>query len=243
MTCAACGTAAKKMVDAVVVLGPGLAKPGKVCGPCASTGVLIVVGDDRVHATADAPVEPQTPTKLPKLEKIGLGLREVTRAPRATSARRAPERLANGEGALRILAHIAQNGVLTRGQISLFSGYKRDMRNKYLRQLERDGLVVLDGDSFVVTPQGMQTAEGFDVPRRGQQLREWWIGRLSEGERRVFDLFTARTDIRVWLSRDEISNASGYKRDMRNKYLRQLLGHGVIVEEHRGFRGAEELFE
>lgn len=148
MTCAACGTAAKKMVDAVVVLGPGLAKPGKVCGPCASTGVLIVIGDDRVNASPSVPVEPQTPTKLPKLEKVGLGLREVTRAPRATSTRRAPERLANGEGAMRILAHIVQNGVLTRGQVSLFSGYKIDMRNKYLRQLLGHGVIVEENRGF-----------------------------------------------------------------------------------------------
>lgn len=144
---------------------------------------------------------------------------------------------------MRILAHIVQNGVLTRGQVSLFSGYKIDTRNKYLRQLESDGFVLLDGATFEATPAGRQAAEGIVVPKRGQQLREWWIARLPAGEKRVFELFTARTDVRVWLSRDAISAASGYKIDTRNKYLRQLLGHGVIVEENRGFRGAEELFD
>lgn len=237
--CKACGKSAKKTVRAFVVTGPGDGENGDVCGGCAALGVLIVQGDDRPSETMHQ-IGEQKPTGLPKLRKEGFGIREAEKS-RAKPAS-APERAQNGEGALRMLAHIAQNGALTRSQVSLFTGYKKDQRNKYLRGLEDDGLVTLDVDTFVATPQGREIASDITVPKRGQQLRAWWIDRLSEGELRVFYLFTQRTDVRVWLSRDEVGTGSGYQKDQRNKYLRKLLGHGVIVEDGKGFRGAEELF-
>lgn len=44
--CAACAKRVRKTQRAIVLTGPGTLSPGKVCGACARTGWLLVLGGE-----------------------------------------------------------------------------------------------------------------------------------------------------------------------------------------------------
>jgi DNA-binding MarR family transcriptional regulator len=62
-------------------------------------------------------------------------------------------------------------------------------------------------------------------------LREHWLGRLPEGEKKILAVLIDRYPNAV--ARDELDEATGYKRSSRDAYLRRLSAR-KLVEAERG---------
>lgn len=147
-----------------------------------------------------------------------------------------------GLGERQILTAVAQhpNGV-TREQLSVLTGYKRSSRDTYLQKLGARGLIVQDMGTIRASDAGMK-ALGPDFERlpTGDRLREYWLGRLPQGERVVLEAVIAGYPDPV--DRDAISESTGYKRSSRDTYLQKLGARRLVISDRAGVRAADELF-
>jgi len=134
--------------------------------------------------------------------------------------------LQRGERA--VLIAIAQFGTVERDQLTVLTGYKRSSRDTYIQRLGAKGYVESEGRGSVRITQAGVDALGSDYEPlpTGRELQEYWLGRLPEGERRVFE-FLLQHDGPV--EKDAIDEAIGYKRSSRDTYL-QRLGARCLVE-------------
>jgi hypothetical protein len=70
----------------------------------------------------------------------------------------------------------------------VLTGYKRSSRDTYLQRLRERGLIEPGGAEFVATDAGVAALGADFAPLpTGAELREHWLARLPEGERRVLD--------------------------------------------------------
>jgi hypothetical protein len=154
-----------------------------------------------------------------------------------------------GDGALPkgervILTAVAQypDGA-DREQLSVLTGYKRSSRDTYLQRLRERGYVDHQGDRLVPTDAGM-TALGadFEPLPTGDALREHWLGRLPEGERRILEVLIGHYPDAVL--RDALDEPTGYKRSSRDTYLQRLSARKLVEPVGRGeVRASDNLFD
>ncbi len=85
-----------------------------------------------------------------------------------------------------------------------------------------------------------QLGADFEALPTGDQLREHWMAKLPEGERRILSIVADAYPKGV--SRDAISEKTGYKRSSRDTYLQKLTARRLVVQGHEGILAAEELF-
>ena len=236
-TCGACGKPARKLVAAVIVQGPGLAKPGDVCGPCAATGVLIVQGDDRITEAATVAPRPQEPTGRPKLEKVGFGLRELAGPP--------PKR-ATGPGDItpamaKVLAVVLRMQPVTRRQIDTVARVKRRHRDNILSALRGRGFVA-DGESGSVIAGPIAYSGTLPHVHLGRSLLDEVMRGLTGSEARVLEVLT-ETPLRVIVSKEEISRRTGLLRRHRDNLISRLKGMSLVDVDRSGVRAVPELFD
>lgn len=152
-----------------------------------------------------------------------------------------PPHHSNGDlpkGERAILTAIAQHddGV-SREQLTVLTGYKRSSRDTYLQKLQQKGFVGANGDRILVTDDGMAAlGDDFEPLPTGRALLDHWLsdGKLVEGERRILAIVAdAYPDP---LSRDAISDATGYKRSSRDTYLQKLAARRLVVTTNEGVR-------
>jgi len=146
------------------------------------------------------------------------------------------------KGEVTVLTCVAQypEGA-SREQISILTGYKRSTRDLYLQQLGRRGAIELVGGTIRVTDTGMALlGPGFEPLPTGAALIQHWLERLPTGERAVFEILV-NSGGRV-VSRDDISQGTGYKRSTRDLYIQQLQRRKLVVSDRAGVRAAAELF-
>lgn len=140
--------------------------------------------------------------------------------------------LAKGERAVLIAVAMYQDGI-TREQATILTGYKRSTRDAYIQRLATSGSVQVNGDAIVVTDQGIAALGGdYEPLPTGDQLREWWLGRLPEGERRVLEALIPYHPEGV--DRQTLSESTGYKRSTRDAYIQRLSTRRIV--EARGAR-------
>jgi len=145
-------------------------------------------------------------------------------------------------GERRVLTAIAQHrdGV-TREQLTVLTGYKRSSRDTYLQRLKERGLILIDGAEIIASDRGVQAlGSDFEPLPTGDALRAHWMEKLPEGERRILSVLVESYPGSV--SRDDLSEATGYKRSSRDTYLQRLSARRLV---HSGFEGviaSEELF-
>jgi hypothetical protein len=186
---------------------------------------------------------------MPKATATVTPLRPVQAAPRPTSpSPRSPRRstgpgedLPKGERA--VLTAVAQhNGGVTREQLTVLTGYKRSSRDTYVQRLRERGHVDTTGELIVATDAGFAAlGDDFEPLPTGDALRKHWLDRLPDGERRVLEVALYAYPKAV--DREEISDATSYKRSSRDTYLQRLGARRLITSESRGqVRAAEELF-
>lgn len=147
------------------------------------------------------------------------------------------------EGERIVLTAIAQHddGV-DRAQITVLTGYKRSTRDAYVSRLSGRDLIAVRGTQIVVTPDGLD-ALGPDFARlpEGDELRDYWRKRLPDGESRIFDMIVEAHPDSV--SRDLLTERSGYKRSTRDAYISRLAARRLVFAERGGHvRASDRLF-
>jgi DNA-binding IclR family transcriptional regulator len=150
--------------------------------------------------------------------------------------------LPKGEAAC--LAAIAQHPEgADREQLTVLTGYKRSSRDTYLQRLREKGMIQPGGVEFLATAAGFAALGADFTPLpTGSALRGHWMGRLPEGERRVLEhLVAAHPD---GVARDELDEATGYKRSSRDTYLQRLGSRRLVVSEPGSrVRASDMLFD
>lgn len=142
------------------------------------------------------------------------------------------------KGERTVLIAIAQHpdGV-TREQITQLTGYKRSTRDLYIQHLRADGFV---DEDLRATDAGREAlGPDFDPLPTGHALYEYWIDRLSRGEASVLEKVACRYPEIV--PREEISDATGYKRSTRDLYIQHLATRKLVTTPPSGVRLAETL--
>jgi uncharacterized protein len=127
--------------------------------------------------------------------------------------RGAPSAVTGGRRAILTAAAQHPDGV-TREQLTVLTGYKRSSRDTYLQQLRSDDLLAVDGDRLVITAVGRDALGDYDLLPTGAALREYWLSRLTGGERAILAVVCdAHPGV---ISREMISRATDYQRSSRD---------------------------
>lgn len=153
-----------------------------------------------------------------------------------------PDKGKLAEGERRILTACAQyeRGV-TREQLTVLTAYKRSSRDTYLQRLQAKDYVRL-GATITATPEGVAAlGRAFEPLPTGDALREYWIRKLPEGERKILEVLIQAYPQTV--TRDSLDDATGYKRSSRDTYIQRLRARQVVEVTGRGdLRASEEMF-
>lgn len=139
-----------------------------------------------------------------------------------------------------ILTSLAQFGQCDRAQLTVLTGYKRSSRDTYIQRLREKGYVDASNGSVRATDGGLEALGDFEELPTGQELRDYWIGRLPPGEAAILSLLFSRHPSDI--SRDEISVETNYKRSSRDTYIQRLSAKKLVVVEHGGVRASDHLF-
>jgi hypothetical protein len=143
----------------------------------------------------------------------------------------------------RILAAIAQypEGV-DRGQLSILTGYKRSTRDAYVARLRAKSLVEERGGKLVASELGIAALGGAYEPLpEGEELQQYWLGRLPRGEKKIFELLLAAAGAAI--SRDELTEGTGFQRSTRDAYIARMVAKKIIEPVGRGeVKAADLLF-
>lgn len=132
---------------------------------------------------------------------------------------------------------------VTRTQLSILTGYKRSTRDAYIQRLRERGALELRGDRVVATVDGVAAlGDHFEPLPTGAALREYWLARLPEGERKVLEVA-----IGAWpeaVARETIDEATGYRRSSRDAYIQRLRARELVEVVGRGeVKASDVLFD
>lgn len=125
-----------------------------------------------------------------------------------------------GEGERKVLAAVAsyEEG-MTREHITIATGYKRSTRDAYIQRLFQRNCVSL-GDTIRVMETGLQIlGPSFERLPEGPDLLEHYLRTLPEGEAKILTLLK---ESGTPLTRDQITEATTYKRSTRDAYIQRL---------------------
>lgn len=163
------------------------------------------------------------------------GLRTVT-VEKTTSSALPP-------GELAILTACAQHDEGCDGaQLTILTGYKRSTRDAYVARLAVRGFVERGaGGTVRATDAGrLELGPRFRALPTGDALRQVWLERLPEGERKIFECLTGAYP--GWVDRDSMLSATGFKRSTRDAYIGRLAARKLLVTERGKVRASDHLF-
>lgn len=153
----------------------------------------------------------------------------------------------NGSGSLQkgeriILKAIAQYPTgSSDAQIAVLTGYKATSRREYLKALRSKGYVTSLGDHHYSTDEGIVAlGPDFEPLPTGQDLQDYWMNRLTGGEKLIFETIISNNPNR--LSNDEIQQATGYKATSVREYLKKLKARKLLDSNKDGSKASEDLF-
>jgi hypothetical protein len=158
------------------------------------------------------------------------------------------ERSSNGSaiprGELAVLKAAAsrENGV-DKKNLRVLTGFKRSTRDAYIARLREKGFVEdsLGGGSIVATRAGkIALGDHYEPLPTGRELREQWLGKLPEGERRVLELLILNHP--RFVGHDSISDGTEFKRSTRDAYLYRLRARGLILSRLGESKASDDLF-
>jgi chromosome segregation and condensation protein ScpB len=147
-----------------------------------------------------------------------------------------------GKGERTVLTAIAQHPAgVTRSQLTLLTGYKRSTRDRYLQYLQQKQFVDV-GERIGITSAGMLAlGDGYEPLPTGDALREQVLQTLPQGESKILSVIVAHYPQPV--SREAITEATGFQRSTRDRYLQYLGARELVTPVGRGeVKAAEELF-
>lgn len=177
---------------------------------------------------------------VPAASRMTSPIARPTVAARATTTRADGSPLPKGER--QVLTAIAQHtGGVTREQLTILTGFKRSTRDAYVQRLRTADLVTQAGDSIVATDAGIAAlGNDFEPLPTGNALRDHWIGRLPDGERRIFEVVASAYPDAV--SRDALSEATEFKRSTRDAYVQRLAARKLVIAGRGDVTASAELF-
>lgn len=162
--------------------------------------------------------------------------------------REATRRATNGNGHLgggetKMLTAIAQHGIdgCDREQLTVLTGYKRSSRDTYLQRLKAAGMIEEENGSFRARDAGLSELGDYESLPTGSALRDYWIARLPEGEKRILSLLLDYYP--KGTSRSRIDDGTGYKRSSRDTYLQRLGARKLVVSSRDEVRASHILFD
>lgn len=146
-------------------------------------------------------------------------------------------------GELKVLTACAQypNG-LRRDQLTVITGYKRSSRDAYIQRAKEKGLLVQNGDRILPSEAGIEKlGSNFTPLPTGEDLQNYWLSNLPQGEAAILQmLIDAYPDS---VSRDELSQKTGYQRSSRDAYIQRMASKEIVVAVGRGeVKASETLF-
>lgn len=145
-------------------------------------------------------------------------------------------------GELRLLRAIAQHGACSSEHLTILCGYKKSSRDTYLGKLHGRGLVLRGPEMrWSVTSAGQSAAGRFDELPAGDKLRAYYAETLPEGESTILTFVASRHPHVV--TRDLISEATGYKKSSRDTYIGKLFTRRLLEKTAVGVRASDLLFD
>lgn len=159
-------------------------------------------------------------------------------------ARVTREQVTNGSlptGERKILVACAQFEQVPKDDLTVLTGFKRSTRDAYIQRLRERGYVE-DGNGVVVpTEDGLIALGDYEPLPTGDALREYWMARLPEGERRILEMLVeAYPD---YIDREALEAGTGFKRSTRDAYLQRMKPKRIIeIGNGSTVRAAEMLF-
>jgi hypothetical protein len=149
-----------------------------------------------------------------------------------------------GTGERRCAIAIAQhrpNGC-AREQLTTLTGFKRSTRNTYLQRLLAGGLVTQSGERFVITQEGLDwIGSDYEPLPTGTALQNYWLQKLPAGESRVLGCVLANSA--TGLTREQIGEATGFKRSTRNTYIQRLAARELVTVSGETVQPRDSLFD
>ncbi len=148
-----------------------------------------------------------------------------------------------GKGETTILRAIAQHEAgVTREQLTVLTGYKRSSRDTYLQRLRAGGLIEQRGETIVATAAGVESlGSSFEPLPTGSALQEFWLTKLSGGERKLLQILIDNYPSDV--DRHQLTESTGYQRSSRDTYLQRLRARKLITADRGQVRASDELFD
>jgi len=162
-----------------------------------------------------------------------------SRKPKESSAFAKSSTLPKGEAAV-LSALIQYPAGLRNEQLTVLTGYKRSSRDAYLQRLRERGYTERRGDLHIATDAGQAALPDAAPLPTGEALQQFWMNRLPEGERVILQVLIDAYPNAV--GRDELSDATEYKRSSRDAYLQRLKAKQLIETSSEGVTASETLF-
>ena len=192
---------------------------------------------DLSQLNGDASVSIEAP---PKADKRPIRPERTVRSKRERTPQSEDTTLAKGERIVLIVAAQYEYGA-TREQISILTGYKRSTRDSYIQRLKEKGFVETTG-SIQATDEGIEAlGNDYEPLPTGDDLREYWLERLPEGERVILEVL-----IEDWpheVQRIEFDDRTDYKRSTRDAYIQRLKARQLVSVGSGTVRASEILFD
>jgi hypothetical protein len=146
------------------------------------------------------------------------------------------------KGEKAILLAAAQCVPADRVQLSILTGYKRTTRNRYIQFLQAKGFVEDKDEKILPTSAGMAALGADYVPLpTGIELQRYWLERLPGGEKHILAFVLQHGGGKV--NREAITEATGYKRTTRNRYIQFLQSRHLVKKGVGPVEPAEMLFD
>lgn len=147
------------------------------------------------------------------------------------------------EGETKILAACIQfDSGVTKQQLTVLTGFKRSTRDAYIARLRTKGYVQEMGDKVTATTEGCAALPNAQPLPTGEELQKYWLDRLPEGERKIFEILLNNYPSPV--DKETLTEQTGFKRSTRDAYLSRMSSKMITAEPHRGMvMAAQQLFE
>ena len=126
-------------------------------------------------------------------------------------------------------------------QLTVMTGYKRSSRNSYLQRARGKGFITESGGKFYVTQEGINALGSYELLPTGKALQEYWLRELPEGEAKILQVLLDAYPNAV--SREQISEATGYLRSSRNSYIQRMRSKMIHTEEGDDLKASALLFD
>lgn len=177
------------------------------------------------------------PTPPPVKKKTGT----LTGSAPHTTVAASSAKLGKGERLMMIAIAQYPNGAM-RDQLTVLTGYKATSRNEYIRRLVNAGYAAQHSDAIVPTKAGIAAlGSDYEPLPTGSALRHYWLQRLGGGEAALFRVITEAYPRAV--TREHLSEVTGYKATSRNEYIRRLAARRLVVVMSDGVRASDTLFD